>query len=167
MFFHIIISAFVVGTNVEVSSENVILLDIPSGTSIPTDASHILVYTKNGAGEMSTGISTRILDRIQNNLLIIPEQDTDQSKWFGVGVSAVVCRVDVTYAPLNLGYVNEIRGIDQYGNRVLPDLPVTVGVQYPFYASPEYLLSLGTTINMNVKFNHEKHISCQATSNEP
>ena len=112
---------------------------------------------------MSTGISTRILDRIQHNLLIIPEQVTNQSKWYEDGVSAVVCRVDVTYAPLNLGYVNEIRGMDQYGNRFVPDSPVSEGVQYPFYASSDYLLSLGTSIDMNVKFNHGKHVSCQAT----
>ncbi|MCB1160368.1 MAG: hypothetical protein H7A25_20420 [Leptospiraceae bacterium] len=39
---------------------------IPAGTSIPTGATHILVFTKNVAGEMDTALNTALNDTLPN-----------------------------------------------------------------------------------------------------
>ena len=144
--------------DVAVSSETVITLNVAS-TTIPSEASHVLVFTKNGAGEMTTGISSRLLDSVPQNLYIIPH-GVSVPVWLETNVNAVVCRVSVNYADLNLGYTNGMHDIDGQGHKVVHTPAINTGVQYPYYATDEYLLALGTALNLNVHFNKLKYVSC-------
>ena len=108
---------------------------------------------------MATGISTRLLDHIPNNLFMIPEHVSSESAWLENGIAAVICRVDVPYADLNLGYTDVSNDIDGNGDRIVTEH--TNGVQYPYFAGSAHLLEMQNKIVLNVKFNKEKHISCQ------
>ena len=119
--------------------------------------SNLKTRRRNG----NTGISTRLLDHIPYNLFIIPLQVTSSSIWFGPNVKAVVCRVSVPYALLKLAYVNGMNDIDGVGNKIVPVPPITTNVQYPYYANDEYLLELKEELNLNLRFNKLKYISCQ------
>ena len=149
-------------TNMEVSSEIIISFDL--STDIPSGATHLLVYTLNGAGEMTTGISTRVLDHVQNNLYSIPAEISSMEAWLESDVNALVCRVSVPYAALNLAYSNINHDIDGQGNRVISKPPINTGVQYPYYAKDDYLLDLPSQLNFNVQFNQQKYISCKKAS---
>ena len=155
--------------NIAVSSEAIIILSLNS-MSIPNGATHVLVYTQNGAGEMLTGISTRILDSIEHGLYIIPEFVSSEIAWLEASVNAVVCRVSigdnsvdenvvVSHADMKMGYTGMSNDIDPLGGRVANIY--TTNVQYSYFATAEYKLALGSSVNMNVRFNKEKYISCQ------
>jgi hypothetical protein len=157
--------------SVAVSSSEIILVQL-SAQDIPTGADYLVVKTANSDGgemEASNGIAaTRILDRVDHNLLVRPWQG-NESAWFGEGVNAVVCRVDreVGHARVGLAYVNDQEEIQSDGE-MTGKLPLSLRqatVQYPYFARDEHLLGLGSALpKRTVQFNPKKRISCVETT---
>ncbi len=152
-------SAITSHTAIPVSSDTITTLTLATQT-IPTGATHVIVKTANSNGEMATGVSTRILDRVANDVLVLPHLGSEAS-WLGTGVGAVICRVAVAHVNLGLGYVNDQAEINADGTStgVVP-LAQRQSVQYPYFASQDTLLALGTTVTGTVTFDKAKQISC-------
>ena len=128
--------------------------------TIPTGATHVIVKTANFNGEMATDVSTRILDRVANDVMVMPHLGREAS-WLGAGVSAVICRVAVTHVNLGLGYVNDQADINADGTSTgIVPLAQRQSVQYPYFASQDTLLALGTKVAGTVTFDKGKQISC-------